>query len=172
MIRLEEFTSQDFDELISWNNSKEELIQFAGQIFTFPLTKEQLHKYIDEPGVNAYKVLYNNCNIPIGHGEINLSGSNPRLCRIILNPKYRGKGLGQLIIRELLKVAFNKYAADRVELNVFDWNLSAIKCYEKVGFKVNQGVQKEILVDGKTWVTINMFIDRNTFIAVTSGNRN
>ena len=71
MISLENFSENDFEKLISWIKSEEELIQFAGSIFNFPLTKEQLEKYIKIPEVNAYKLIYN--NIHIGHAEINFT---------------------------------------------------------------------------------------------------
>ncbi len=165
MIKLEKFTENDFDYLISWINNEEDLIQFAGTIFTFPLTKDQLYKYLVNPNSNAFKVIYGRENIPIGHAEIFIANNNiPKLCRIIIGNKiYRGKGLGQQIVKELLNISFNKFAATRVELNVFDWNQSAIKCYERVGFKINNSTQKEILVSGKSWISINMFIEKKNF---------
>jgi len=45
MISLENFSENDFEKLISWVSNKEDLIQFAGSIFNFPLTKEQLNNY-------------------------------------------------------------------------------------------------------------------------------
>ena len=106
MIRLEKFIENDFDNLLSWINSEEELIQFAGTIFSFPLTKEQLYKYVKIPGVNAFKVLYEEENITIGHAEIFNSGENiSKLCRIIIGDKnYRGKGVGKQIVKELLNL--------------------------------------------------------------------
>ena len=60
VIRLEKFSENDFEKLISWISNEEDLIQFAGSIFSFPLTKEQLNNYIQTPEVNAYKAIYNN----------------------------------------------------------------------------------------------------------------
>ncbi len=39
------------------------------------------------------------------------------------------------MIKEILKVAFDKLNLHRVSLGVFDFNVSAISCYEKAGFK-------------------------------------
>jgi RimJ/RimL family protein N-acetyltransferase len=165
VIRLEKFTENDFDNLISWITTEEDLIQFAGTIFSYPLSKEQLHKYIENPNVNAFKVLYDGESAPIGHAEIFLPNNNvPRLCRILIgNKNYRGKGLGEQIVRELLKICFDKFNSDRVELNVYDWNASAIKTYEKVGFKVNPENKRIILVNSKSWTSVNMFIENNHF---------
>ncbi len=45
-IRIEKFSETDFDTLLSWVKDEKELIQFAGPIFSFPLTKEQLIKHL------------------------------------------------------------------------------------------------------------------------------
>ena len=51
-----------------------------------------------------------------------------------------------------------KFNSNVVELNVFDWNEGAIRCYEKVGFQFNREKQKEIFVGNKKWISINMRI--------------
>jgi RimJ/RimL family protein N-acetyltransferase len=159
MISLENFSEDDFEKLISWISNEEDLIQFAGSIFNFPLTKEQLNDYIKIPGVNAYKVIFE--NIHIGHAEINLTENNPpKLCRILVGDKnFRGKGLCQQIVNSLLNICKEKFNSKIVELNVFEWNESAIRCYEKVGFQFNREKQKEIVVDNKKWISINMIIE-------------
>ena len=159
MTKLEKFSESDFDNLISWVSSKEDLIQFAGPIFAYPLSKEQLKTYINNPNVKPYKVIYDNEHI--GHAEINISKDTPpKLCRILIgDKKYRGKGLGQKIVESLLKICKFEYQSNIAELNVFDWNVSAIKCYEKVGFRFNKEKQKEVNVNGKTWLSINMHIE-------------
>jgi RimJ/RimL family protein N-acetyltransferase len=159
MISLENFSEDDFEKLISWISNEEDLIQFAGSIFNFPLTKEQLNDYIKIPGVNAYKVIFE--NIHIGHAEINLTENNPpKLCRILVGDKnFRGKGLCQQIVNALLNICKENFNSKIVELNVFEWNESAIRCYEKVGFQFNREKQKEIVVDNKKWISINMIIE-------------
>jgi RimJ/RimL family protein N-acetyltransferase len=159
VIRLEKFSENDFEKLISWISNEEDLIQFAGSIFSFPLTKEQLNNYIQTPEVNAYKVIYN--NIHIGHAEINFTENNPpKLCRILVGDKnFRSKGLCQQIVNALLNICKEKFNSKIVELNVFEWNESAIRCYEKVGFQFNREKQKEIVVDNKKWISINMIIE-------------
>lgn len=159
MIKLERFAENDFDSLISWISSKEDLIQFAGQRFDFPLSIEQLKQYNSDPTVKAYKVIIE--NIHIGHAEINVSDSKvPKFCRILIgNKNYRGKGLGQKIVESLLELCKEEHSSNTVELNVFDWNESAIKCYEKVGFKFNREKSKEVTVNGKIWISVNMYIE-------------
>ncbi len=64
----------------------------------------------------------------------------------------------------LLEIAFNELNKEKAELNVFDWNIGAIKCYEKVGFKINQNKVSNSIVKGENWKAINMIINRDDWI--------
>lgn len=157
-IKIEQFNKEDFSRLISWIDCEETLVQFAGPIFSFPLTNEQLEDYLTDPMRNAFKIINTTDNSVIGHAEIYLLKDDiSKLCRILIGEKTnRGKGIGQKIVSELLKISFIKLGTSYAELNVYDWNISAIKCYEKMGFSINKGVNKAIVVNGNKWLSLNM----------------
>ena len=46
-----------------------------------------------------------------------------------------------------------------------DWNIAAIKCYEKAGFTIDPGKKLERMVNGKTWAAINMVFPRDKYLA-------
>lgn len=48
---------------------------------------------------------------------------------------FRGKGFGEMALRQLLVVAFTELNLHRVFLEVMDENIGAIRLYQKVGFK-------------------------------------
>ena len=162
MIELRQFDKTDFDRLISWIDSEKFMIQFAGPIFTFPLTTEQLEKYISDKNRLPFKVIMIKTGKVIGHAEIyNSKKSTAKLCRILIGDKdLRGKGLGEKIVNELVEFSFNKLNAVIVELNVYNWNTSAIKCYEKVGFIVNPSKSKTTQYGNNEWTAINMTLDK------------
>lgn len=158
MLRLEKFSESDFDRLISWIHSEEELIQFAGPIFTYPLTHSQLREYLADEKRTSFKVIDTNTGIVIGHAEIYYSDTQTaKICRILIGEKStRGKGLGTKLINQLISKIQSNNQIKLIELNVYQHNLSAIRCYEKCGFKVNPEVLKEIIVNGKVWKSLNM----------------
>ncbi len=162
MIELKPFEKTDFERLISWVDSKELLIQFAGFVFKYPLTKEQLASYVSDERRHAFKVVNPETNETIGHAEIYLIEPKVALlCRILIgNKEYRGKGLGQQIVRQLIAFSFEKLGVEMAELNVFDWNTSAIKCYEKAGFKINPDKIRTAEVNGVVWTAINMMLQK------------
>ena len=164
MIRLDSFSKKDYADFISWIDSEETLMQVAGPSFRFPLTEEQLD--LSELDVNriSFTVADAGTGASIGHGELYVSEDSAKLGRIIIgNEQHRGKGLGQEIVVQLLRYAFTKLNKPLAELNVFDWNTSAIKCYEKVGFTINSNKILERKIKDTTWIAINMVIDRETF---------
>jgi len=162
MIKFKQFNATDFGRLISWVDSEKLLIQFAGPIFTFPLTVEQLELYISDENRFPFKVIKSETCEVIGHAEIYHSKNKvAKLCRILIGDKnLRGQGIGEEIVKELVEFAFNELSALSIELNVYDWNTSAIKCYEKVGFVVDQSKTKANQFDNNEWTSINMTLDK------------
>jgi len=164
MIQLEKFGREHYDDLISWVDSEEALMQFGGPLFKFPLTPEQLDESISDKNRIAFRLVDEETNKGIGHAEIFLQENSIKLGRILIGDKsQRGRGLCPKIMRLLLDYAFANLDEDLIELNVFDWNHGAIKCYEKVGFTVNP--EKTLLrqVKDQIWTAINMRIDRSKY---------
>ena len=60
----------------------------------------------------------------------------------------------------LVQYAFEKLNASIIELNVFDWNTSAIRCYEKTGFKINEAKSATFKVGDKEWLALNMQVNK------------
>lgn len=171
-IRLENFSETDFDTLISWVKDEKELIQFAGPIFNFPLTKEQLRNYIADIKRHAFKIIHNDTNTTIGHCEAyKTDEQNSRLCRILIGDKsFRGKGYGTILTKLLTEWSFDNLQTNFVDLNVYDFNTSAIKSYENVGFKkiaINEGT---IQVNNKNWTSYKMTVTRAEFYEKTRQN--
>jgi len=159
-IKLEPFTEADIDQLIAWIPSPEFLAQWTGPAFDHPLDRTQLTRHLAQtrkeeksPGL-IFKVVIPETGDTIGHGELaridskNLSAA---LVRILVGPpELRGRGVGEGIVRALLGIAFDELSLHRVVLNVFDFNQSAIHCYEKAGFRL-EGVQREACKVGNTY---------------------
>lgn len=168
MITLLPFEEADFDRFKSWIRSPEELLQFAGPYFSFPVTDEQLKKYIDDPKRRPYKIVSTETNNVIGHCELNFERSIPRLSRILIaDNTERNKGYGKKTINAMLKLLFDDNTYDQADLNVYDWNTSAIKCYEGVGFKINEGATTETSIGIETWKGLNMQITKSNWLAKT-----
>jgi RimJ/RimL family protein N-acetyltransferase len=140
------------------------LMQFGGPNFSFPLTEEQLDRSMEDPNRFAFNVLDAETGHLIGHCEVYLLEDCAKLARIIIgNESQRGKGIGTQIIIALIEFVSANLNRPKIELNVFDWNLSAIKCYERVGFRINPDKRLERKVRDQTWIALNMVLDNNAW---------
>lgn len=160
-VRLEKFGKENYSELISWIDNEEALMQFAGPLLKFPLTMEQLDILLADKNRFAFRVVENQSNLSIGHAEIYLSKDSAKIGRIVIGVKEkRGLGFGKQLVALLLEFIFNNFKVSLVELNVFDWNIEAIKCYEKNGFTLIREKKLQREINNKVWTVLNMTINR------------
>lgn len=164
MIKFEKFTSDNYSDLISWIDSEETLMQFAGPGYYFPLTPEQLDIALSDKSRIAFHIVSTETHVSIGHAEIYLLEDSAKIGRILIGDHtQRGKGLGQRIVHLLLEYIFFNLNRTKVELNVFDWNIGAIKCYEKVGFVKDSDKRLERKVNGQVWTAFTMSLDKSQY---------
>jgi RimJ/RimL family protein N-acetyltransferase len=164
MIRLEKFGPHDYDNLISWIDTEEMLVQIAGRQMNFPVTKDQLDVSQCDIKRNAFSIIDEETGRSIGHCELYLMEDSVKIDRVIIGDRtMKGKGLCRPLIQLLVDYGFNVLDQPVVELNVFDWNSVAIKCYEKSGLAKNPDKTMEFEIDGKKWVAFNMSIDKVTY---------
>ncbi|MCP3027056.1 GNAT family N-acetyltransferase [Halobacillus sp. A5] len=144
MIKLKFFERVDFQQLINWIETPEFLLQWGGPNFRFPLDAAQLESYLKGANeknskVLIYSVVEKETDNIIGHislGKIDRTNESARVGKVLVGDKnVRGKGIGQQMMTEILKIAFDELGLHRVSLGVFDFNSSAIGCYVKAGFK-------------------------------------
>jgi RimJ/RimL family protein N-acetyltransferase len=164
VIIIDKFHKDNCNSLISWIDTAETLMQFAGPSYSFPLTKEQLEKTLNDKNRFAFQALDSTTQIMIGYGEIYLTEKSAHLGRIIIGKeKYRRKGYGKKIVNYLLDYVFKNLHQPMVELNVFDWNTVAINCYKKAGFVFSPEKNSERKVNGKKWLALNMVLERKNW---------
>jgi RimJ/RimL family protein N-acetyltransferase len=76
---------------------------------------------------------------------------------------YWGQGYGADATRTMLRFAFQEMNLHRVELEVYDHNPRARRCYEKAGFR-HEGIRRQALFrDGHWHDTFHMAILRDEF---------
>lgn len=152
VIELRPFERSDFKQLIDWIKSPEFLLQWGGANFDFPLTEEQLEKYLsettdEEPKTLAYSVVHQETGNVIGHislARIDKKNQSARIGRVLVGDEsVRGQGIGQQMMRKIAKIGFDELKLHRVTLGVYDFNTPAITCYEKVGFQ-KEGLLREV----------------------------
>ena len=167
MIALRPFARADFARLIGWIPSPEFLLQWAGPAFTFPLDTTQLERYLleaegDAPSRMIFTAVEADTGTAVGHIElarIDRRNRSATLSRVLIGEiGRRGQGAGLEMVRRVLRVGFEQLRLHRIDLVVFDFNRSAIACYERAGF-VKEGCLREARRFGEEyWSLVQMSI--------------
>ncbi len=167
MITLRPFARADFARLIAWIPSAEFLLQWAGPAFTFPLDTAQLDAYLAEsegeaPSRMIFTAVESDTATAVGHIElarIDRRNKSATLSRVLIGEAgRRGQGAGLETVRRILQIGFERLTLHRIDLVVFDFNASAIACYERAGF-VTEGCLREARRFGEEyWSLVQMSI--------------
>ena len=171
MIKLERFTNNDFDRLISWVHDDRFLLQWAGPKYVFPLNDRQLQETMSSSNGNypkhvIFKAVDSHSEEVCGHVElmnIDHIKKSAHVGRVLIgSSENRGKGKGAAMLKQLIDFAFHNLGLTTLTLSVFDFNLSAIRCYKNLGFKqvafkrnaTKYGNEHWNLIIMKLWQTI------------------
>jgi RimJ/RimL family protein N-acetyltransferase len=102
----------------------------------------------------------------VGLSDIDWQNRHAVLGIVIGEREYWDKGYGSEAITTLLRFVFEEMNLHRVSLRVFDYNLRAVRCYEKCGFKREGRLRQARFHDGKYHDELVMGILRDEFSAV------
>lgn len=164
-IKLISFTADHFEILKDEVPDAEFLMQWAGPKFTFPITWEQMKMQIED----KHKFLFS-AEIPgtgiVGHIQFTILDYLEKIAHIgsvLVFSKYRNRGFGKDIMRQILDFGFNVCKMNELRLSVFDFNLNALKCYKNAGFKEYDIEENIREINGRRWNLIRMRIFRDEF---------
>ena len=170
-IALRPFVAADFEQLIAWSADEDTLLQYAGPSLTFPLTEAQLVMALSGKDRLAFTACFADNGAQAGHGEIYFPNTQTaHLCRLLVgDSQHRGMGIGLKMVQALLDIAFSIQAVEFASLNVYDWNLPAIRCYEKAGFQVCPDKTMLRQLREKMWTTLHMRLHRKKWQQLNQG---
>lgn len=132
-MKLEKATQKHLQRLSKEFLSVQDLHRWGGTTLGFPTTPSKLHKDIDFKNMASF-VLKEKNNI-LGFGQIRPQEGHIHLCRLYIFPMFRQKGYAKILIQKLIQKGVESFALTKVSLNVYEDNLIAKSCYEKLGFK-------------------------------------
>ena len=150
LVRLRAFERSDVENHWAFMNDYETVRGMSSGIL-YPSSKEDEARYLDQQSSftrGEYQFAMETLDgLLIGRCGFTRVDWKNRLAEIgimIGIKEYRGKGFGSDALRLLIRIAFSEMNLHKLKLSVFDFNLQAVKCYEKCGF-VREGVLKNEL---------------------------
>lgn len=132
MYNFREATDSDFGKICNLIKSKQELFLVFPK-GNYPLTVEQ----VQELAQQRKELTVMECNNTIV-GFANFynfkQAHSAFIGNVIIDKKYRGKGLGKKLILHMLKIAEEKFKLAEIRISVFNENTTALLLYLNFGF--------------------------------------
>ena len=164
-LQLRRFERGDFERLIGEATSPEFLMQWSGGLFSYPLDRAQMERYlltgIGDPPANCLFTAVDEAGAAVGHIELSRIDRRNRaasLTRVLLFEPYRGHGLGSQLVEQALQVGFDELKLHRLELLVFDFNTAAVAAYRRAGLRVEGRLRDVRRVGEAYWSVYQMSI--------------
>jgi ribosomal-protein-alanine N-acetyltransferase len=139
---------------LSWLNDPE--ITRYMETGTFPTTARDLEKFYDEVTGSRNQVIFAVADKKSGRhvgnvklGPIHWVHRSATFGVMIGDKKFWGKGAGLEATRLMVEYGFDRLNLRRIDLGVFSDHDAAVRCYEKVGFKVEGRMRESLFRDGK-----------------------
>jgi len=174
-VRLRSFELSDVDEIMKhWN--KMEIRNLIGGADMGPVSRNDEEEWIrntwkqrQERKAFIFAIETKTDNALIGGTSlfnIHWTHRSTEAGIAIFNPENWGKGYGQEAMNLNLGFAFRNLNLNRVELDTFDFNKRAQKCYLKVGFKEVGRRRKARFIDGEYHDDIIMDILKDEWLTI------
>lgn len=126
----------DLETVLTWTPAAAALQMWAGPKVTFPPRAQQTWLEIGASEKNTFALLDANQHV-CGFGQLLLREPGcVHLARIIVSPVERGKGIGRLLVTELMRVGSELHHPLMFTLNVYKDNATARGLYASMGFTI------------------------------------
>lgn len=164
-IVLREYRKEDLSYMRQWCNDPE-IVDNLSDAFLYPHTVNSTEQYLDSilEGTTEQKgfvIALKNTEEYIGQIDlfkIDWKNRSTELGIVIGMKEHLGKGYGTEAIKVLQDFVFNSLNLNRLQLEVYDYNERAYKCYMKCGFKEEGRLRERYFKKGRYSDTIYMSI--------------
>lgn len=157
-LRLLNNSYEDYKMLEKWYQEEEIYSHFEQRKLNYNEIKDKYFpRTLENTKIPVYMIEYE--EEPIGIIQYQLiNNENKKLYDINCNNCYEidifigelsmhNKGIGKRVINMLTEFLFNNYQAKLLVMCPLKENISAIKCYEKCGFKINKMFKTEDTIE-------------------------
>jgi RimJ/RimL family protein N-acetyltransferase len=136
-IDLEDIEPAHFEQVITWRNDPENRRYFFSQHnWTLEGQLKWYERYRSDPTDLTFAILKS--GLPVGMVALYAIDDDlgtAEFGRLLIGEKkYRRQGIAYEACQLCLDLAFADLSLQQVYLKVYDWNLAAIRLYERLGF--------------------------------------
>lgn len=153
-----QFTPKWIPDVYDWIKNMEELLYWSGNTFLKNgFSIKSFKDHLTQKKIMPYARVDGQQNI-LAYGEIvrHQNSQHANLCRIIVRPTLRKKGIGTAFCKSLIDESAKTKAFQSIGLNVLECNLPAVACYHSLGFKIIRRILGARKIEGKAYDLVVM----------------
>ena len=172
-ISLRPLTGADAAAFVPWVNDPEVTRTLAIGARVMDVRAEEV--FIEKTNASAHAVLFGIVVRETGRligstglDQLDFRNQSASFSIMIGEKSAWGKGYGTEATALVVQYAFGELHLNRVQLQVFEYNLRGIRVYEKVGFRREGVLRQEHVYDGRFWDTVVMAILREEWEKMNS----
>ncbi|MEP4101154.1 GNAT family N-acetyltransferase [Paraglaciecola sp.] len=143
---LSQVTEENTIELMSWFKNEDELKTWAGPNFSYPLNLVNFKRDLNINTLKSFALISKEEEL-LAFGQYYLKLRKCHLARLVVNPKFRGKGIAAHLIKQLITLGKTDLNTESCSLFVFSDNTNAINAYTKLGFSIAEYPEKAPMDD-------------------------
>jgi RimJ/RimL family protein N-acetyltransferase len=170
-IMLREYRMDDFASLRQWCNDPE-ITDNLSDIFLYPHTGQMTEQYLNtvidpESEHKGFIIAHKDTEAYIGQIDlfrISWKNRSTEMGIVIGMKEELGKGYGTEAIRLLQDFVFTRLNLNRLQLEVYDFNERAYRCYVKCGFQEEGRLRESFYFKGRYADTIVMSVLKSDYI--------
>lgn len=170
-IMLREYRKEDLPWIRQWVNNPE-IVQYLSDIFLYPHSMESTEAYLEsmlEGSSDSRGFIIADLKGEAYIGQLNLDAIDwknrvGRIGIVIGSVDHMGYGYGTEAMKLLLHFAFTEMNLNRLELEVYDFNERAYRCYLSCGFTEEGRLRERIYKNGRYSDVIQMGILRSEWV--------
>lgn len=155
--------SIDYDYLEKWIDNERAHALWCANRIPYPITRECFHSFLEQSSAewtdSAYAATEDDGKtVGFFCYSVNTEENTGFLKFVIVDHEKRGMGYGREMLRLALRYAFQITGVKSVQLNVFEENTRAKRCYEKIGFLESAVTRDAFSYQDEVWSRCSMSI--------------
>jgi len=155
-VMLREYRHEDLVPIRGWVNDPD-IVRYLSDIFLYPHTLESTESFLQammDPRPDSRSFVIADAATELYIGQIGLDSIDwknrmGRIGIVIGSSERLGRGYGSEAMRLLVSFAFRELDLHRLELEVYDFNERAIRCYAACGFKEEGRLRERLYKEGR-----------------------
>ena len=132
-MRIEQARIEDAREIMGWFPDKDSIVRWGSPYMSWPLNENTFLEDIYW-GEIASCVARTEDGRLLAFGQYHSKLGRCHLARLVINPEFRGRGLGEKFVAALMVHGGRELGAEQFSLYVMTANRSAYNCYKALGF--------------------------------------